>query len=100
MLVYKNGYLVPQVLITLLYCCNSCIFINELKIYETSSRLKDLVTQGLSLRSRRDEYCLCACVPVQRWVKNATKEELDELEDCNNGNEIVIQLYKMQIHAL
>lgn len=32
--------------------------------------------------------------------ENTTKEELDELENCNNGNKIVIQLYKMQIHAL
>lgn len=31
---------------------------------------------------------------------NTTKEELDEFENCNNGNKIVIQLYKMQIHAL
>lgn len=31
---------------------------------------------------------------------NTTKEELDELENCNKGNKIVIQLYKMQIHAL
>lgn len=31
---------------------------------------------------------------------NTTKEELDELENCNNGNKIVIELSNMQIHAL
>ena len=38
--------------------------------------------------------------PSAKVYENTIKEELDELEDCDNGNEIVIQLYKMQIHAL
>jgi len=38
--------------------------------------------------------------PSTKEDENPIKEELGEVEDCNNGNEIVIQLYKMQIHAL
>lgn len=38
--------------------------------------------------------------PSAKVDENTVKEELDELEDYNNGNEIVIQLYKMQICAL
>lgn len=43
-----------------------------------------------------------ACVEVSstKVDDNTTKEELGEPENCNKGNKIVIQLYKMQIHAL
>lgn len=38
--------------------------------------------------------------PSAKMDENTIKEQLDELEYCNNSYEIVIQLYKMQIHAL
>lgn len=38
--------------------------------------------------------------PRAKVGENTIKEELDELGDCNNGNENVIWLYKMQIHGL
>lgn len=33
--------------------------------------------------------------PSAKVDENTIKEELYELEDCNNGNEIVTQLYEM-----
>lgn len=93
---YKDGYKSPKALIVPLNCYNSFIFsVNEWKIYQA-----DRFSYSGPFPEQQGRWVLLMWVSSTKVDDNTTKEELDELENCNNGNKIVIQLSKMQIHAL